>query len=56
MVDRNRYKKYIKNLSSDITFYIRQTRFYKWDLARTTRYQWYIKNHLRDLIYYFNKF
>ena len=56
MVDRNRYKKYINSLSSDITFYIRQTRFYKWDLARIVRYQQYIHNDVRDLIYYFNKF
>lgn len=56
MVDRNRYKRYVKSVSSNIIFYIRQTRFYKWNLERTTRYQQYIRNDLRDLIHYFNKF
>lgn len=56
MVDKNKCKKYIKNYINDITFYIRQTRYYRWNFQITTRYQQYIKDYLRDLIHYFNKF
>lgn len=56
MITRDRYKRYIKSISNDITFYIGHTRLYKGNLEKTTRYQQYIKHSIYDLIYYLNKF
>jgi len=56
MIDRYRYKRYVKNAADGIVYYIKNIRLYRGNTEKTTRYQWYIRRNIKDLIRYLNKF